>query len=69
MGARSEQGHGAGCWRCGIPRGVHNGRRWVFQKRRLSCWREDVAEQVAAADGGRDAGFSTYTVSQRDRRC
>src|SRR5262249_53743241 len=27
------------------------------------------AEPVAAADGGRDRGFSEYNVSQRGRRC
>jgi hypothetical protein len=27
------------------------------------------AEPVAAADGGRDSGFSEFTVSQRGRRC
>ena len=27
------------------------------------------AEPVAAADGGRDVGFSELTVSERGRRC
>ena len=27
------------------------------------------AEPKAAADGGRDTGFSEFTVSQRGRRC
>ncbi len=29
----------------------------------------DGAEPVAAADGGRDTGFSKFTVAQRGRRC
>jgi hypothetical protein len=32
-------------------------------------WRRSAAEPVAAADGGRDAGFSEFTVAQRGRRC
>jgi hypothetical protein len=30
---------------------------------------QNAAEPGAAADGGRDLGFSDFTVSQRGRRC
>jgi hypothetical protein len=30
---------------------------------------QEAAEQVAAADGGRDFGFSEFKGSQRGRRC
>jgi hypothetical protein len=30
---------------------------------------ESLAEQAAAADGGRDTGFSEFTVARRGRRC
>jgi protein-S-isoprenylcysteine O-methyltransferase Ste14 len=32
-------------------------------------FRSGAAEPNAAADGGRDAGFSEFTISQRGRRC
>jgi hypothetical protein len=42
----------------------------------LRCWQtggadspRTRAEPIAAGDGGRDAGFSEFTVSQRGRRC
>jgi len=36
----------------------------------LSHWRSwAAAEQIAAADAGRDPGFSEFTASQRGRRC
>lgn len=41
---------------------------WVEGRPRLPISSSN-AEPVAAADGGRDAGFSVFTVSQRGRRC
>ena len=43
-----------------------NVRRWLP---RITPWQRSSAEPGAAADGGRDPGFSEFDTSQRGRRC